>query len=293
MTGNLVGFVGLGVMGQPMALNLARAGIQLVVWNRTPARLAPLVAAGAETADDVDGVLARASTVLFMVANGAVLDEVLGRKTPAFGPRVAGHLVVHMGTTSADYSQSLAADVRAARGRYVEAPVSGSRGPAEAGELVGMLAGSPDDLDVVRPLLAATCRPTVDCGEVPRALLMKLSVNLYLITTVVGLAEAAHFAERHGVDMTAFRAVIDAGQMSSAISRAKLQMLVTGEYPVAAGLSDVLMNSRLVADAARASGTAAPLMEASEALFAEAEAMGLGGQDMAAVVHAIAQRDRP
>ena len=110
--------------------------------------------------------------------------------------------------------------------------------------------------------------------------------------TVVGLAESAHFAERHGVDMATFRAVIDAGQMSSTISRAKLQMLVSGEYPVAAGLSDVLMNSRLVADAARASGTAAPLMEASEALFAEAVAMGLGGQDMAAVVHAIAQRDR-
>jgi 3-hydroxyisobutyrate dehydrogenase len=292
VTGSPVGFVGLGVMGQPMALNLARSGVPLVVWNRTPARREPLLAAGAEAADSVDDVLARTSTVLFMMANGQVLDEVLGRATPAFGARVAGHLVVHMGTTSAEYSRALAADVRAAGGRYVEAPVSGSRGPAEAAQLVGMLAGVPEDVDVVRPLVAATCRETFDCGEVPAALMTKLSVNLFLITTVVGLAESAHFAERHGVDLATFRAVIDAGQMSSTISRAKLQMLVSGEYPVAAGLSDVLMNSRLVADAARASGTAAPLMEASEALFAEAEAMGLGAQDMAAVVHAIARRDR-
>ena len=292
MTGSPVGFVGLGVMGQPMALNLAGAGVPLVVWNRTPGRLEPLLAAGAEAAESVDDVLARTSTVLFMMANGHVLDEVLGRRTAEFGGRVASHLVVHMGTTSAEYSRALAADVRAAGGRYVEAPVSGSRGPAEAAQLVGMLAGAPEDVEVVRPLVAATCRETFDCGEVPAALMTKLSVNLFLITTVVGLAESAHFAERHGVDMATFRAVIDAGQMSSTISRAKLQMLVSGGYPVAAALSDVLMNSRLVADAARASGTAAPLMEASEALFAEAEAMGLGGQDMAAVVHAIAQRDR-
>ncbi len=293
MTGSLVGFVGLGVMGQPMGLNLARAGVPLVVWNRTAARLEPLVAAGAEAASSVDDVLTRASTVLFMMANGDVLDEVLGRGTPDFDRRVARHLVVHMGTTSPRYSLSLAADVRAAAGRYVEAPVSGSRGPAEAAELVGMLAGAPEDLDVVRPLVAATCRETFDCGEVPAALMTKLSVNLYLITMVVGLAESAHFAERHGVDLATFRAVIDAGQMSSTISRAKLPMLVSGEFPVAAALSDVLMNCRLVADAARSSGTAAPLMAASEELFAEAEAMGLGGQDMAAVVHAIAQRDRP
>jgi 3-hydroxyisobutyrate dehydrogenase len=292
MTEGPVGFVGLGVMGQPMALNLARSGVPLVVWNRTRSRLGPLLDAGAESAESVDDVLARVSTVLFMMANGEVLDEVLGRGTPAFAGRVAGHLVVHMGTTSADYSRSLGTDVRTAGGRYVEAPVSGSRGPAEAGQLVGMLAGAPEDVDVVRPLVAPSCRETFDCGEVPTALLMKLSVNLFLITTVVGLAESAHFAERQGVDMATFRAVIDAGQMSSTISRAKLQMLVSGEYPVAAGLSDVLMNSRLVADAARTSGTAAPLMEASEALFAEAEAMGLGDQDMAAVVHAIARRDR-
>ncbi|MEO7981930.1 MAG: NAD(P)-dependent oxidoreductase [Sporichthyaceae bacterium] len=291
MDAEAVGFVGLGVMGQPMAVNLARTGTPLVVWNRTPARLGPLRDAGAEAADDVDGVLARATTVLFMMADGAVLDEVLGRDSPLFAARVEGHLLVHMGTTSPDYSRGLAAEVRRAGGRYVEAPVSGSRVPAEQRQIVGMVAGRPEDVAVVRPLVSAMCRETFDCGEVPGALLTKLSVNLFLMTMVAGLAEAANFAQQHGVPMDTFRAVLDAGPMASAVSRGKLEMLVSGEFPVAAAVSDVLMNSRLVADAARATGTAAPLMLVTEQLFTEAEAMGLGGEDMAAVLLAIARRN--
>lgn len=285
------GFVGLGVMGQPMALNMVRAGVPLLVWNRTPARAKPLVAAGAGVADDVDEVFARTSTVLLMLANGDVVDATLGRGTPRFEALVRDRLVVSMGTTSAEYSAGLAADVVAAGGRYVEAPVSGSRVPAENAALVGMLAGSPADLDVVRPLLAATCRQTFDCGPVPGALRMKIASNLYLVTTVTALAESAHLARRLGVDMATFRAVLDAGQMASDISRRKLEMLVSESFPVAAALSDVLMNAHLVADAARGSGTAAPLMLATEALFEEAEAQGHGALDMAAVVRAIAARD--
>jgi 3-hydroxyisobutyrate dehydrogenase len=286
-----VGFLGLGVMGQPIALNVARSGVPLVVWNRTPERTDPLAAAGAVVADSVEDVFAQTGTVLCMMANGDVLDTVLGRGTDRFGELVREHLVVHLGTTSAEYSRGLGADVVAAGGRYVEAPVSGSRVPAENAALVGMLAGEPADLDVVRPLLAATCRQTFDCGPVPGGLLMKLSTNLYLITTVTALAEAAHFARRNGVDMETFRAVLDAGQMASDISRRKLEMLVSETFPVAAGLSDVLMNCHLVADAVRATGTAAPLMLASESLFEEAEALGFGAEDMAAVVRAIAARD--
>ena len=121
------GFVGLGVMGQPMALNMARAGVPLLVWNRTPVRAEALVAAGADVARNVADVFARTSTVLLMMANGEVLDATLGRGTPRFEALVRDHLVVPLGTTSPEYSAGLAADVVAAGGRYVEAPVSGSR----------------------------------------------------------------------------------------------------------------------------------------------------------------------
>jgi len=145
-----VGFIGLGVMGQPMALNLARAGTALVVWNRTAARAEPLRAVGAEVASSPAEVFERAHVVFLMLADEAATDRALGRRTPDFAVRVTGRTVVHMGTTSPEYSRELEADVRAAGGRYTEAPVSGSRVPAEAGQLVAMLAGEPGATEEVR-----------------------------------------------------------------------------------------------------------------------------------------------
>jgi 3-hydroxyisobutyrate dehydrogenase len=283
-----VGFLGLGVMGQPMALNLARAGTPLVVWNRTPARCEPLREAGAAVVASPSEVFARTDTVLMMLADGAAIDEVLGRGTPAFPVNVAGHTVVHMGTTASAYSRSLEADVRAAGGRYVEAPVSGSLVPAVKGELVGMLAG--DAAEQVRPLLTPMCQETFVCGPVPNALVMKLAVNLYLITMVTGLAEAAHFATRHGLDPHQFEAVLAAGPMASTVSRGKAAKLVAGDFDVQASVANVLENNRLVAEAARAAGLASPLLDVCHALYGEAAALGHGQRDMVAVLHAIEAR---
>lgn len=283
-----VGFLGLGVMGQPMALNLVDAGTPLAVWNRTPARCAPLLAAGAAVAAGPAEVFAAADTVLLMLADDVAVDEVLGRRTPAFAELVAGHTVVHMGTTSPGYSRGLAADVAAAGGRYVEAPVSGSRVPAVRGELIGMVAG--DAVDEVRPLLAPVCRETFACGAVPNALLMKLAVNLYLITMVTGLAEAAHFAAGHGLDLRLFEAVLARGPMASAVSRGKAAKLVARDFDVQASIANVLENNRLVARAARDAGLASPLLDVCHALYRETAALGQGESDMVAVLHAIEAR---
>ena len=285
-----MGFLGLGLMGGPMAGRLRQAGVPLVVWNRTAARTAPLAAAGAVVAADPSEVFARAPVVLAMLATAEALDATTGRGTPRFARDLAGRTLVHMGTTSPAYSRGLEADVRAAGGRYVEAPVSGSRGPATTGELVAMLAGDPAAVAAVRPLLAPLCRDAVDCGPVPNALVMKLAVNLFLITMVTGLAEAVHFADRHGLDLDRLRAVLDAGPMASTVSRAKVRKLLDGDLSPQAAVADVLTNNRLVAEAARAAGVASPLLDASHALFAEAVAGGHGGADMVAVVRALEAR---
>ncbi|MET7475619.1 NAD(P)-dependent oxidoreductase [Streptomyces sp. NPDC005648] len=288
-----VGFLGLGVMGQPMALNLARAGTPLVVWNRTAARCDVLRAAGAEVAADPAEVFDRSGTVILMQADEAATDAVLGRGTPGFAARVAGHTVVHMGTTSAEYSGGLENDIRAARGRYVEAPVSGSRVPAERGELVGMLAGGDDAVAAVRPLLAPVCREVFDCGAVPGALLMKFSVNLFLITMVTGLTEAFHFADRHGLDQRLLRDVLDAGPMASAVSRVKGPKLLARDFTVQAAVTNVLENNRLIAEAARKADLASPLLDVCHSLYAEALEQGHGAEDMVAVLHALEARTGP
>jgi 3-hydroxyisobutyrate dehydrogenase len=271
-----------------MALNLVSVGTPLVVWNRTVRRCEPLRAAGATVAASPAEVFAAADTVLVMLADDVAIDEVLGRGTGTFGELVAGHTVVHMGTTSPEYSLRLARDVRTAGGRYVEALVSGSRVPALKGELVGMLAG--DAVDEVRPLLASLCRATFVCGAVPNALSMKLAVNLYLITMVTGLAEAAHFAVRQGLDLRLFEAVLAEGPMASSMSRSKAAKLVAGDFDAQASIANVLENNRLVAEAARAAGGASPLLDVCHDLYREANALGHGPEDMVAVVRAIEAR---
>jgi len=285
-----VGFIGLGVMGQPMSLNLAHAGTPLVVWNRSADKSDALRAAGATVVTSPADVFKQARVVILMLADGAAIDSILGRGTPDFSANVAQHTLVHMGTTSPGYSRGLEADVRAAGGSYVEAPVSGSRKPAEVGQLVAMLAGEPATVEAVRPLLQPMCQETIMCGPVPNALLMKLSVNLFLITMVTGLAEAVHFADRHGLDMKQFLAVLDAGPMASSVSRVKALKLVARDFAVQASISDVLKNNRLVAEAARESALASPLLDVCHALYGETVALGHGQSDMVAVLRAIEAR---
>ncbi|MEU4157950.1 NAD(P)-dependent oxidoreductase [Actinoplanes sp. NPDC026670] len=282
-----VGFVGLGVMGQPMALNLARAGTELIVWNRTPDRAEPLRQAGATVARDVAEVFSAAGTVILMLANDQVIDEVLSRGTGTFGKLVAGRTVVHMGTTAPAFSAGLGKDVIGAGGSYAEAPVSGSRGPAETGDLVVMIAGGgPGVEDLLRPM----CREIVRCGDVPGALLMKLAVNTFLISMVTGLAEAFHFAQRHGLDPGTLSAALDAGPMASVVSRVKGRKLRERDFEVQAAIRDVLYNNELVVDAARQAGFGSPLLEVCRELFAETDRAGFGGEDMAAVIRALEAR---
>src|SRR5918992_3950836 len=286
-----IGFLGLGVMGGPRALNLAKARTPLVVWNRSADKCDPLRAAGAKVAVSPAEVFDEAAVVLLMLAGGDAIDSALGRRSAGFDFDIAGHTIVHMGTTPPDYSRGLEADVRAAGARYVEAPVSGSRTPAEAGQLVAMLAGEPAAVDDVRPVLGPMCRETIVCGVVPNALLMKYSVNLFLVTMVTGLAEAAHFADRHGLDMHQFLGVLDAGPMASSVSRVKVRKLVDEDFRVQAAIADVLENNcSPIADAARQAGIASPLLDVCHALFRETHSLGLAEADMVAVIRAIEQR---
>jgi 3-hydroxyisobutyrate dehydrogenase len=121
-----IGFIGLGTMGEAMAVTLVKAGTRLLAWNRTHAKAEILATAGADVAREAAGVFAHCATVFLMLVGGAAIDTVLDRGGAAFAERVSGHTIVHTGTTSPAYSRDLEADIRSVGGYYVEAPVSGS-----------------------------------------------------------------------------------------------------------------------------------------------------------------------
>ncbi|CAB3837448.1 NAD(P)-dependent oxidoreductase [Achromobacter deleyi] len=285
-----VGFIGLGVMGQPMALNLLRAGIPLVVWNRSAERTTPLAVAGARVAPDIDALLGQVELAIVMLVNSAAIDEVLGRNTSAFAPRVAGRTIVCMSSVAPEYARDLCADIEAAGGRYVECPVSGSRKPAEAGQLVGLIGGQVEDVERVQNTIAPMCRKIVACGGAGDALLIKLSINLYLNTMLAGLAEAVHFAEKHGLDLAVLQAAIDAGPMACDVTRVKLPKLVADDFSVQAASSDAWASCQLIAQAARTKSIASPLLSLSQALYGETVAQGNGRNDMVSVIEAIRRR---
>lgn len=127
-----IGFIGLGVMGTPMAVNLARAGNRVLAWSRSSRNDEAARSAGIERAGSVQEVFNACHTVIMMLANDEAIDAVLLRRSEDFDTYVQGRLLINMGTSSAAYSRALADQVRRAGGRYVEAPVSGSRLQAEA-----------------------------------------------------------------------------------------------------------------------------------------------------------------
>lgn len=281
-----VGFIGLGVMGRPMAARLAGAGVPLAVWSRTSAHCDQVVSMGARLCGDPGEVFEVADqAVILMLADEASSDAVLGQDAQ-LAAKVAGRTVINMGTMTPAWSARRSGEIRQAGGAWVEAPVSGSRGPAEAGELVAMLAGDPAALGVARAVIAPCCREVFDCGAAPNALRMKLAVNLFLITMVTGLVEATQFAARAGLHLETFRAILGAGPLSSPVARGKLDKLLARDFSVQASIRDVLKNSRLVEAATADAGAAAPLIGVCASMYERASEMGLGESDMAAVVRA-------
>ncbi|MFN3943311.1 MAG: NAD(P)-dependent oxidoreductase [Allosphingosinicella sp.] len=291
MSGARLGFIGLGIMGLPMARRLLSSGRTLTVWNRSATALDALSDdRRARIASSAPEVFASSDVIILMLADEQAIDAVLGRPGHGFARNVAGRTIVQMGTTSPRYSAALSRDVQASGGSYVEAPVSGSRVPAERGELVAMLAGPAGAVGKVRPLLAPMCRSLVDCGAVPAALLTKLAVNIFLIATVTGLTEAFNFARQNRIDLQRFREVLDEGPMASAVSRMKLDKLMSGDKAPQASIADVLKNCSLIVDAAHAREIASPLLDRCRALYADALDAGYGEEDMVAVLHAFRHR---
>lgn len=282
-----VGFIGTGKMGLPMAANLLRAGVELVVWNRTPEKCEPLAAQGARIASSVPELVGASSTVFVMLANEAAIDATFGRGTPVFDQLLRDRRLVNLGTTSADYSRQLEQDVIRAGGLYVEAPVSGSQAPAVRGALVGMVSGSPAAVRGVELLLSPLCSRLFACGPVPHALRTKLAVNHFLIAMVAALGETVQAARAAGIDLSVLQDVLDAGPMASDVSRTKLAKLVRSDFAPQASLRDAGTIAELALAQATAAGARAPLMQACVSLYQDARRAGWADLDMIAATRTL------
>lgn len=289
--GQRIGFIGLGDMGVPMAGRLADAGLNPLVWSRRPESADPVIARRAERAASVDELFDACDRVVLMLAHAEAMDEVLGRGTPDFARRVAGVTLIHMGTTPPGYSEALSAAVIEAGGQYAEVPVSGSTGPAATGDLVAMTAGSHAAIAAAEEIVAHMCRAIVPCGEVPKALQMKLAVNTYLGGLVTGLFEAFNLARKADLDLPTFARILEAGPMSCDLMRMKLPKLLDEDYAPQGSIRQACNNMKMIVDEGARIGAPMPVSQVMRDLVDAAARAGWQDEDMIAMTKVLAKSE--
>ncbi|KAL5002121.1 hypothetical protein BDV10DRAFT_158383 [Aspergillus recurvatus] len=275
-----IGFIGLGVMGTPMALNLSRR-FPLTVWNRTTSKYSPLYQVGARVAETPRDLVKDADVIFTMLFDEPAFESIL---TPTFKEALRGKILINTSSISVRFSQYLAHAAHEAGAHFIEMPVSGSKGPAEQGQLVGMVAGDPRIVQQIRPIVKpAIVKEAVYCGAIGSGLKTKYAVNLYLITMTAGLAESMALARAQGLDIEAFGQVLDAGPMASPYSKLKIAKMTSRDYEPQAAVKDCYNLTQLILEAAKNANAQTPFTELCASLYQRANAQRLGDMDMIAL----------
>ncbi|MDZ7811449.1 MAG: NAD(P)-dependent oxidoreductase [Arhodomonas sp.] len=274
------GFVGLGTMGAPMAWRLHDGDLLAAVYNRSPHAAAAFGEAGVTVAESPAQLASMVEVVVIMVTDDEALEAVLESDNGVMRKLRGGSLVVNMSTVSREANLRAREMVQGAGGRFLEAPVSGTRKPAEAGALTVLAGGEAADLEHARPLFERIGKATVHCGEVGQATDTKHAVNLLLAGMMQSFSEALVFGSKRGVPAETILEAITTGATNSPLYEAKGKAITARnfekQFPVR-----LLKDLDLAMQAGRESGTYLPLTATVRECVNAANAGGHGDEDMA------------
>jgi 3-hydroxyisobutyrate dehydrogenase len=277
-----VAFLGTGIMGAPMARNVRAAGHEVSAWNRSHEKAEPLAQDGVTVAGSVAEAVAGADVVVTMLADAraveAVAEEALGA--------MDGAVLVQMSTIGLDATDRLAQRAEAAGVAFVDAPVSGTKQPAEQGKLVVLASGPEAVRERVDPVFDAVAAKTVWLGEAGSGQRLKLVLNTWLLGLTEALAEAIALAEGLGVDPRTFLETIDGAPVGAPYAQLKGPMMIDGEFPPAFPLELAAKDAALALEAAEAAGLRLGALAAVREQMRRAVDAGHGEKDMAATIHA-------
>jgi 3-hydroxyisobutyrate dehydrogenase len=274
-----VAVLGTGIMGAPMARNLARAGHELRVWNRTAAKARALEADGATVAAGPREAADGAQVVVTMLADGAAVDAVAAEALAA-GPEWWQASTVGIAATE---RHARLADERGVA--FVDAPVLGTRAPAEQGALTVLASGPDDAVATCTPLFEVVGAQTVRLGDAGEATRLKLVLNHWLLGLVESLAETIAFAEAAGVEPRTFLRTISGGPIGPAYADAKGAMMIERDFPASFPLRLAAKDAGIVLEAAQRHGIELGLMPVIRERLERAIGRGHGDDDMAAAIY--------
>lgn len=284
-----IGFVGLGRMGSPMALNLVRAGYSVTVYNRTPEKTKPLAEAGAAVAGSLAELARDSEIVITMVSDSAALQDVVLGPDGLLDSLQPGAVLIDMSTVDPKISRQVAEAVRARGAHMLDAPVSGSTMLAEQGALSIMVGGEENVHERVREVLLKMGGRTTHVGPNGAAASLKLAVNIIIGVTMEVLAESVVLAQRAGVAPEVAVEVLSNSAVASPFLKYKAPQLLQPLGPAAFTASMMQKDFTMALQMARETGVPLPATAAANEVLTMARGLGLGDHDFAAVTTVIRQ----
>ncbi|MGH3299398.1 MAG: NAD(P)-dependent oxidoreductase [Trebonia sp.] len=278
----VIAFLGTGRMGGPMAANLARAGFGVRAWDRTASRAAALAEDGATVTASPAEAVKGAGILITMLADGPATERALHGPDGLLVAR-PGLIWVQMATVGLEWTQRFVNTATHYQVSFFDAPVSGSQGPAQAGELTILASGPPWLRESVEPVFAALGRATAWLGPASNGTTAKLVLNNWLADLTETTAETLSFARQLGLDPAAIVDLLESTPLGSPYAVQKARAMLAGDFTPAFALKHALKDAELAAQAARESGTELTITSALLPRWRRAAASGHADDDLAAI----------
>lgn len=283
-----IGFVGLGIMGSAMATNLVKAGFMVTVWNRSAGKCGPLADLGAAVALSPRAAAEDSDIVIAMMATPDAVAAVRDGSEGIVAGLSKGKGYLDMSTVDAETSRESARLAHQQGALFLEAPVAGSRKPAEDGALTIMAAGDRQLYDASLPALEKMGKKILFLGETGKAANMKLANNLVMCGALTALCEGIALATGSGIDAAQLLEVLDSGAVANPMFRLKgPQIVANSEFPTAFPLKHMQKDLRLALRLAEEAGQPLFATATINELYKKALASGFGDEDFAAVSRVI------
>ena len=284
-----IAFIGLGIMGGPMAANLVQAGFDVTGYNRSPAKVDRLVEAGGRGAKSIADAVRDAEVVATMVPDSPDVREVLAGEDGVFTHAPANALVIDFSTIRPDVAAALAARGAERNFRVLDAPVSGGEQGAIEGALSIMVGGAAGDFEAARPVFDAVGSTIVHVGPAGSGQTVKAANQLMVAGHLELLAEAITFLEAYGVDTEAALRVLGGGLAGSTVLQRKGTAMLARDFTPGFRIALHDKDMGIVTAAAREAGVVIPLGAVAAQLVASLKAQGDGGLDHSALLKLVQQ----
>jgi len=281
-----IAFIGLGIMGSPMSVHLAKAGYDVVGHNLTP-RYGPLLEAGGRAADSIAEAVKGADVVAVMVPDSPDVQAVLTGDDGVFANAQPGTLVIDFSSIRPDVTAELAKEAQQKGFRLLDAPVSGGQAGAQNATLSIMVGGAAADFEEARPILETVGRTVVHVGGNGAGQTVKAANQLVVAANIQALAEAVVFLRAYGVDLDAALTVLGGGLAGSKVLDQKRDNMLHDTFEPGFRIDLHHKDMGIVSSAAREAGVVLPLGNLVTTLMAAARANGDGGLDHSGLLRGV------